>query len=173
MLKLESLRIKGTKHLSCLVFARVQRPKYTVRSSDNSSDLPKQAVGFSEKLFIYQKRSRGPGFDYRRYQIFWEVVGLGPFLWSSGQSSWLQIQRSVFDFRRYQIFWEVVGLDRGPLSLVSTTEKLLGRKSSVSGLESRDYGCGDPLRWRCHTIYPQELALISPTSGCLSVGTGR
>jgi hypothetical protein len=26
------------------------------------------------------------------------------FLWSSGQSSWLQIQRSGFDPRRYQIF---------------------------------------------------------------------
>jgi hypothetical protein len=35
-----------------------------------------------------------------------------PFLWSSDQSSWLQIQRSGFDFRRYQIFWEVVGLER-------------------------------------------------------------
>jgi hypothetical protein len=32
-------------------------------------------------------------------------------LWSSGQSSWLQIQRSGFDSRRYQIFREVVGLD--------------------------------------------------------------
>jgi hypothetical protein len=28
----------------------------------------------------------------------------GPPLWSSGQSSWLQIQRSGFDSRRYQIF---------------------------------------------------------------------
>jgi hypothetical protein len=64
-----------------------------------------------------------------------------PPLWSSGQSSWLQIQRSVFDFRCYQIFWEVVGLERGPLSLVSTTEKLLGRKSSGSGLEIWGYGC--------------------------------
>jgi hypothetical protein len=45
-------------------------------------------------------------------------------LWSSGQSSWLLNQRFVFDFRRYQIFWEVVGLERGPLSLVSTTEEL-------------------------------------------------
>jgi hypothetical protein len=34
----------------------------------------------------------------------------------------------VFDSRRYQIFWEVVGLERGPLSLVSTTEELLDRK---------------------------------------------
>jgi hypothetical protein len=30
---------------------------------------------------------------------------LGPPLWSSGQSSWLQIQRSRFDSRRYQIFF--------------------------------------------------------------------
>jgi hypothetical protein len=35
----------------------------------------------------------------------------------------------------YQIFWEVVGLERGPLSLVSTTEGLLDRKSSDSGPE--------------------------------------
>jgi hypothetical protein len=32
-----------------------------------------------------------------------------------------------------------MGLERGPLSLVSTTEELLGRKSSSSGLESREY----------------------------------
>jgi hypothetical protein len=32
-----------------------------------------------------------------------------------------------FDSRHYQIFWEVVGLERGPLSLVSTIEELLGR----------------------------------------------
>jgi hypothetical protein len=42
-------------------------------------------------------------------------------LWSSGQSSWLQIQKS----RRYQIFWEVVSLERGPLSLVRIIEELL------------------------------------------------
>jgi hypothetical protein len=52
----------------------------------------------------------------------------------------LQIQRSAFDSRRYQIFWEVVGLEQGPLSLVSTVEELLGRKSSGSGLENRNYG---------------------------------
>jgi hypothetical protein len=33
------------------------------------------------------------------------------------------------------------------VSLVSTVEELLGRKSSGSGLESREYGRGDPLRW--------------------------
>jgi hypothetical protein len=65
---------------------------------------------------------------------------------SSGQSSWLQIQRSGFDSRCYQIFLEVVGLERGPLSLVSKIEELLGKKSSGSGLESREYGRTDPSR---------------------------
>jgi hypothetical protein len=51
----------------------------------------------------------------------------------------LLIQKSGFDFRRYQIFWEVVGLGRGLLSLVSIIEELLGRKSSCSGLENRDF----------------------------------
>jgi hypothetical protein len=33
-----------------------------------------------------------------------------------------------------------MGLERGPLSLVSTTEELLGRKNSGSALENREYG---------------------------------
>jgi hypothetical protein len=49
-------------------------------------------------------------------------------MWSSGQSSWLQIHKSGFDSRRYQIFCGVLGLERGPLSLVSTTEELLDWK---------------------------------------------
>jgi hypothetical protein len=43
-----------------------------------------------------------------------------------------------FDSRPYQIFWEVEGLERGPLSLVRTTEELLEWKRSGSGLENRD-----------------------------------
>jgi hypothetical protein len=73
-------------------------------------------------------------------------------MWSSSQSSWLPIQRSEFDSWRYQIFWEVVGLERGPFS---TTEELLGRNSSGSGLESRDYGRKDPSRWPRDILYPQ------------------
>jgi hypothetical protein len=40
-----------------------------------------------------------------------------------------------------------VGLERGPLSLVSTVEELLGRKSSGFGLENQYYGRRDPPRW--------------------------
>jgi hypothetical protein len=45
---------------------------------------------------------------------------------------------SGFDSRPYQFFWQVGGLERGPLSLVITTEELLEKRSSGSGLENRD-----------------------------------
>jgi hypothetical protein len=48
-------------------------------------------------------------------------------LWSSVQSSWLQIRRPGFDSWHCQKK-KVVGLERGPLSFVSTTEELLDRK---------------------------------------------
>jgi hypothetical protein len=38
------------------------------------------------------------------------------------------------------------------------------------GLERREYGSGDPLRWPRDTLYPQKLALTSRTSGSRSVG---
>jgi hypothetical protein len=98
------------------------------------------------------------------YEHFWSS------LWSSCQSSWLQIQRFGFDSRRYQIFW-VVGLERGLLSFVSTTEELLVRKRSGSGLENWHYGRRDLLCWPRSTLYPQKLALSSPTSGGRSVGS--
>jgi hypothetical protein len=61
-----------------------------------------------------------------------------------------------FDPRRYQIIWEVVDLERGPLSLMSTIEELLGRNSSGSGLENQENGRGDPWRWPRDTPYPQK-----------------
>jgi hypothetical protein len=83
-----------------------------------------------------------------------------PSLWSSGQSSLLQNQRSGFDSRHYKIFWEVAGLERGPLSLVSTIEELHERKSSGSGLEIREYCRRDPSLWKRGTFY-----------ACTKVGT--
>jgi hypothetical protein len=66
-----------------------------------------------------------------------------------------------------------VGLERGPLSLVSKIEELLERESRGSGLEIREYGRRDPLRWLRDTLYPQKLVLISQTSVGRSVGTLR
>jgi hypothetical protein len=56
---------------------------------------------------------------------------------------------------------------------VSTIEELLGRNSSGSGLENREYGHGDPLRWPRDTVYPPKLALTSPTYAGRSVGIVR
>jgi hypothetical protein len=57
----------------------------------------------------------------------------------------------------------------GPLSLVSTIEEILRGKCSGSGLESREYGPG--IRHSDHVapLYPQKLALTSPTDGGRSV----
>jgi hypothetical protein len=114
--------------------------------------------------------------------VYWSVGMTQPLtharththnMWSSGQSSWLQIQSSGFDSRRYQIFWEAMRLERGPLSLVSTTEELLGRKSSGFGLEIRQYGSRDPSRWPRDTLYPQKVVLTSLTNDGRSVGIVR
>jgi hypothetical protein len=68
---------------------------------------------------------------------------------------------------------KVAGLERGPLSLLSKTEELLGRKRSGSGLKNQDY---DRRRIRradhATPLYPQKLTLTSP-SGCRSVGIVR
>jgi hypothetical protein len=64
--------------------------------------------------------------------IFWDLAPsslyVRPPLWSSGQSSWLHIRRPGFNSSHYQKKKKVAGLERGPLSLVSTTEELLDRK---------------------------------------------
>jgi hypothetical protein len=62
-----------------------------------------------------------------------------------------------FDSRALQEKKKVVCLERGPLSLVSTTEELLGRNGSVSGLESREYGRRDSSRWLCSILYLQKV----------------
>jgi hypothetical protein len=58
-------------------------------------------------------------------------------------------------------------------SLVGTIEELLGRKSSDSGLENRDYGRkGSAELTTLHPSIRKKLALTSPTNG-RSVGIVR
>jgi hypothetical protein len=66
-----------------------------------------------------------------------------------------------------------LSLERGPLSLVSTTEELLERKSGVSGLETENTAVG--IRHADHVALSilKELALTSPTGGGCSVGIVR
>jgi hypothetical protein len=82
-----------------------------------------------------------------------EYSGYKEEIWFSEMFQWINRTHRVpgyrsrgpeFDSRRYQIFWKAVGQERDPLSLVSTIEELLRRKSSGSGLENRAYSCKDP-----------------------------
>jgi hypothetical protein len=57
----------------------------------------------------------------------------------------------MFNTWHYQIFWEVVGLEQGPLSLLSTIEEPLERKSSGSSLENLSYGRRDLPHWLRNT----------------------
>jgi hypothetical protein len=47
---------------------------------------------------------------------------------------------------------------------------IMYRYETTTCLESREYGRRDPSRWPRGTLYPQKLALTSPTSGGRSVG---
>jgi hypothetical protein len=108
-----------------------------------------EATSTAERAWISRYSNWGGGwatektvFYYRQWQVIFDrLYGLVV------TSSWLQIQRSGLDSRHYQIFWEIVGLERCPLSLMSTTEELLGRKSSGSGIGNRDYRRRDSSRW--------------------------
>jgi hypothetical protein len=63
-----------------------------------------------------------------------------------------------------------VGLERGPRSLVSITEELLGRKSSGSGLETKNTAIGIRYANRVAPSIRKNLAPTLPTSGGRSVG---
>jgi hypothetical protein len=99
------------------------------------------------------------------------VLTDGPPLWSSG---FLATDPEVrVRFPELPDFLRSSGSGTGFTQPLSTTEELLGRKSSGSGLENREYGRRKPSRWPCGTLYPQTLALPSPTRGGRSVGKVR
>jgi hypothetical protein len=96
-----------------------------------------------------------------------------PPLWSSGQSSWLQIRRPGFDSRHYQNKNKVVGLERGPLSLVSTTEELLDRNVAAPVWKTENTVVGIHHADQVAPFIRKKLAITSPTSGGRSVGIVR
>jgi hypothetical protein len=51
-------------------------------------------------------KTKGARMDFgENYFLLIKLVNYQPLLWSSGQSSWVQIQMSGIDSRRYQIYW--------------------------------------------------------------------
>ena len=88
-------------------------------------------------------RYRCPGFDPWRYQIFWVVVGLEP-VHSASWASWGQLRSYL-------------------------NEKSSGSRSRKQRLTVVGSRCADHVT----PLYPQKLALTSPTGGGRSVGIVR
>jgi hypothetical protein len=127
----------------------------------------------SARLWYWWMKRKNISYSAFLLQFHWRICKFRRPLWPSGQGSWLQILKFRFNSRRYQIFWEVVGPEQGALSLVSTVEELLDRKSRGYDVERREYCRWDPSRRPRGTLYPQKLTLTSPTSGGRSVGIVR
>jgi hypothetical protein len=66
-----------------------------------------------------------------------------------------------------------VGLERGHSAFVSTIEELLGKNSSGSGIETDNTAKGNRHAYYATPLYPQKLALTSPTSGGRYTGIVR
>jgi hypothetical protein len=98
----------------------------------------------------------------------------GPPLWSSGQSSWLQIQSSWVRFPALPDFLRSSGSVTGSTQPREDNWEATWKESTGSGLQKpKINGRGDSLRWPRDTLYPLKLALTSPTSGGRSVGIVR
>jgi hypothetical protein len=68
---------------------------------------------------------------------------------------------------------KVVGLERGPLSLVSTTEELLDRRIAAPVYETENTATGIHHADHVGPFIRKKLAITSPTSGGRSVGIVR
>jgi hypothetical protein len=110
-------------------------------------------------------RSRGPGFDSRRYQIFWEVVRQerGPLSFVSITEELLEWQSSGSGSRKPRL--TAVGI------FFLLWEKIVNIKKRPRQCPS--YPRGDLLHWPHDTLYRQKLSLTSPTIGDRSVGIVR
>jgi hypothetical protein len=107
--------------------------------------------------------------------VFWGDIcqSIVPPLWSSHQSSWLQIQRSLVWFLALPDFLRSSGSGTVFTQPREYNWGATGIKSSGSGPEIREYGHGDPLCWPRATFCPQKLALTSLISEGRSVGIVR
>jgi hypothetical protein len=83
----------------------------------------------------------------------------------------MNCQSVVFHDKPYLNFAEWVWNGVHSASWVQLRSYLI--ESSGSCLENREYGHRDPSRWPRGTVYPQKLAITSPTSGGRSVGIVR
>jgi hypothetical protein len=94
-------------------------------------------------------------------------------MWSSGQEFLATDPEAWVRFPALPGKKNVVGLERGPLSLGSTTEELLERKVAAPVYRTENTAVGIRHADQVVPLYPQKLAITSPASGSRSVGIVR
>jgi ribosomal protein L37E len=92
---------------------------------------------------------------FPKMKLFGNWICLWSPLWSSGQSSWLQIRRPGFDSWNYQK--KSSGSGMGSTQPREYNWGATWKKSSGSCLENRKYGRRVPSRWPRGTLYPQKV----------------
>jgi hypothetical protein len=119
----QSCLIRYLRNLKCLGNFLLLFRKRTFQTPYTLHLSSSHILGITWKIFIFLYRMNLAIWPRRiqnfilkalifyKFWLFW--YGIGPPLTSSGQSSWLQVQRSGFDSWSYQIFWEVVDLESG------------------------------------------------------------
>jgi hypothetical protein len=98
---------------------------------------------------------------------------VGPPLWSSGQSSWPQIQRSRVRFPALPDFLRNSGSGTGSTQPREDNWGTISRKQRLRSRKPKLTTVGYSLRWPRDTLYALNLALTSPTSGGCSLGIVR
>jgi hypothetical protein len=116
-------------------------------------------------------QSHPPWFDHCNYT--WRRVSPWPPLWSIGQSSWLQIQRSRVQLPALSDFLRGSGSGKGFTQPREDNWGAVSRNWLLRSRKARLTARGDSLRWPRDTLYPQSLTLTSPTSCGRSGGIVR
>jgi hypothetical protein len=95
---------------------------------------------------------------------------------ASWRTSWIDAQQDATPKGKNQFLLPILIPPSAPYSSVIWGwygRPISGKTTKWTGVEIREYGHGDQLRWPRDTLYPQKLALTSPTSGGRSVGIIR
>jgi hypothetical protein len=103
---------------------------------------------------------------YTVEHISFELVmkGFRPPLWSNDQSSSLQILELRVQFPALPHFQRSSGSRKRSTQPREYNWGTTRKKKQLLRSRKREYSRRDPLCWPCNTLYPQKLALTSPTT---------